>query len=93
MLHGRKRWFLYPPAAEAVPGFHPNMSSLTWQTQVLPGLVEAGDESAYVDEYAVSCMGMCRVGVRAGGMSLDRRQHASQPTHTSTPTQKQTGCP
>lgn len=68
MLHGRKRWFLYPPAAEAVPGFHPNMSSLTWQTQVLPGLVEAGDESAYVDEYAVSCMGMCRVGVRAGGM-------------------------
>lgn len=52
VLHGRKRWFLYAPSSDPVPGFHPNMSSLTWQTQVLPALVEAGEESAYV----ISCV-------------------------------------
>ncbi|KAM3568908.1 hypothetical protein VYU27_008978 [Nannochloropsis oceanica] len=38
VLHGRKRWFLYPPSSSPPPSFHPNMSSLQWQEHVLPTL-------------------------------------------------------
>jgi hypothetical protein len=35
-LHGRKRWFLYPPKSE--PEFHPNESTLFWVTSVYPSM-------------------------------------------------------
>mmetsp|Transcript_16626 Transcript_16626/g.32203 ORF Transcript_16626/g.32203 Transcript_16626/m.32203 type:complete len:318 (+) Transcript_16626:94-1047(+) len=39
MLHGRKRWFLYPP--QTTPKFHPNETTLTWVRSVYPDLANA----------------------------------------------------
>lgn len=36
VIHGRKRWFLYPPDQE--PHFHPNYTTLSWLTNTYPNL-------------------------------------------------------
>ncbi|XP_048847642.1 jmjC domain-containing protein 8 isoform X1 [Brienomyrus brachyistius] len=36
VIHGRKRWFLYPPNHE--PKFHPNRTTLSWVTETYPTL-------------------------------------------------------
>ncbi|KAL4658268.1 jmjC domain-containing protein 8 [Arapaima gigas] len=38
VIYGRKRWFLYPPDKE--PHFHPNRTTLSWVTDMLPTLPE-----------------------------------------------------
>ncbi|XP_029365406.1 jmjC domain-containing protein 8-like isoform X2 [Echeneis naucrates] len=38
VVHGRKRWFLYPPDKE--PHFHPNHTTLSWVTETYPHLPE-----------------------------------------------------
>lgn len=36
VLHGRKRWILYPPSSEAPPGFDKDRSTADWVETVLP---------------------------------------------------------
>jgi hypothetical protein len=49
-LHGRKRWFLWPPGPP--PPFQPNITMLQWTRRTLPGLQRAVCGSA--DSNAVS---------------------------------------
>jgi len=39
-LHGRKRWFLYPPHSK--PDYHPNETTYHWVQHTLPRLVDEG---------------------------------------------------
>ncbi|GBG27343.1 Bifunctional lysine-specific demethylase and histidyl-hydroxylase NO66 [Hondaea fermentalgiana] len=43
MIHGRKRWFLYPPGSS--PDFHPNATTLSWVRTVYPHLTESAKPS------------------------------------------------
>lgn len=38
VIHGRKRWILYPPASAAPPGFDKDRSTAEWVDSVLPAL-------------------------------------------------------
>ncbi|KJE96914.1 jumonji domain containing 8 [Capsaspora owczarzaki ATCC 30864] len=44
-IHGRKRWFLYPP--HTVPNFHPDQTTLRWVLDVYPQLKASGDPDLY----------------------------------------------
>ena len=46
VLHGRKRWVLYPPGDDAPPGFDPDRSTADWVETVLPTL-DAADRPAF----------------------------------------------
>ena len=50
MLHGRKRWFLYPPTSSP-PSFHPNQSTYTWQQETYLPLFDDKELDVEIDEH------------------------------------------